>query len=296
MTELEWCKENAPDSLKNADEETLLSVMHDVYLETVGPVEEETLELNPINNNLDYIVIEMCKAFGNKIAVHGGYMMTKFLPDVARQTRYVDLDLYSADIETEVLDKLKRIAEELVSVGVIDSYRFGGKLNELTCCGIEMYKDNKKILSADIGLRDLSFGTKVYSLSVGDINAHVPERMVCDKMSAMLSDRRCRRSKDLYDIYYLTEVFNIDIEFVYNCTLECTMQVAWDNFPLSDEEVVALERAYGKLKVTSIYKDVDIHKPLFSEVFERLSVLVSRCKSVNRNVIWDCTLKDFRRC
>lgn len=115
MYRLEWCRENCPKLWRDLPDGELISKMTDAWeiaqldnkTESEEPMEEPSL--NTINNHLDYMVIELTKEFGNKLAFKGGYMLTKLLPNSARQTTDIDFSILSGEMYTSIKDTLTRI-------------------------------------------------------------------------------------------------------------------------------------------------------------------------------------------
>lgn len=61
--------------------------------ETIDPSELESVEYNPVNSQMDYMVLELVREFGDRLAFKGGYMLTKLIPDTTRQTTGVDFSI-----------------------------------------------------------------------------------------------------------------------------------------------------------------------------------------------------------
>lgn len=77
MTKLEWCRANAPEALKSMDDAELMDLMSEAFerfcsdKETIDPSELESVEYNPVNSQMDYMVLELVREFGDRLAFKG---------------------------------------------------------------------------------------------------------------------------------------------------------------------------------------------------------------------------------
>ena len=97
------------------------------------------------------------------------------------------------------------------------------------------------------------------------------ERILSDKLTAILSRKRFRRPKDLYDFYIITNAFDIDLkkltDYLY---LRTSPEELWSTYPFNDDVLHQYKNAYDKLSVTTINKTT-IQKPDYSVVIARVS-------------------------
>lgn len=122
--------------------------------------------------------------------------------------------------------------------------------------------------------------------------------MLADKITAILSIKRFRRPKDIYDLYCISETFDFEPYKVHDYILKRTNGVGaeWDNFPFSEVAIRKYEHSYNKLSVKSIYKVKEqLTKPSFVAVLERFSVIVNYVKNCDgNNFEWVHTAKYFK--
>lgn len=293
----EWCRKYAPKGLKGLEDENfLLSLMYPAYLrhiKEVGNITPKEIKfIKGINNELDYIVQVLRDEFGGSIAFKGGYMLTKYLGNVARQTSDVDFSIGSEELYERVKAKLVSVCNSLQRKGVIYSYKIKDTIAPKQSGGVDMYNDKGvKILGVDVGWHDISYGVERVSIDVGELNAFTVERMLSDKFSSVLSRKRFRRVKDLYDIYIITSNFDfipslVRVYMSYRLSLD-ELRDLFSKYPFSEEIIIQLGRAYDKLLVRSIYKDTYVDKPDFKVVLERFNTLVEGLMYYKESYTWD---------
>lgn len=278
MTRLEWCRANAPDTYADYSDEDLLRAMFESskeFEDEFEPDEEEqdNAELDPINSYLDEMVHVLVRIFGNKLAFNGGYMLTKLLPNVARQTTDIDFSIQSSDIYQDLIATMKRIGDKFVERGYIERYVIKETIKPTMSGGMDMYaSDGRKILGIDVGWHDITFGTTTVTIDQTSLRCFEIERMLADKVCAILSRKRFRRPKDIYDVYCITNCFNFSVEKVNQYILLRTNGAGadWQNYPFSDAVLVQYEKCYNSLKLASIYKEKQLDRPKFKTVMRRL--------------------------
>lgn len=303
MTKLEWCRENAPTLWKNLTDEELLARMDSMYKDTVGAssnntnVEIESVEYAPnkINEYLDYMVLELVREFGNKLAFKGGYMLTKLMRNTARQTSDIDFSILSDDIYEQIKIKLWSICNHLQSVGAIDEYSIKDNIEHFMSGGADMYKDGKKILGIDVGWHDISYGTVIRNVDIGELNSFEVERMLADKITAILSRKRFRRPKDLYDLYCISECMEFDAKVVRDYILRRTdgKDADWQNYPFNEKVLIEYEKAYNSLTIASIYSGVELRKPDFQSVIDRFYKVANGVQHGNILHRWSVTSHSY---
>ena len=301
MTEIEWCRVNAPTLWKDLSDEELIKKMHQQYMSLnfdASAESFESVEFDPsdINQCLDYMVLELNREFGNKLAFKGGYMLTKLMKTRARQTSDIDFSILSNEIYESIKTKLVAISEHLLALGVIDSYKIKETIQPTMSGGVDMYKNGVKLLGADVGWHDISYGTVIRNLDVGSLNSFEVERMLADKITAILSRKRFRRPKDIYDLYCISETMTFDAYKINSYILKRTegKGADWHNFPFSDDIIREYEKAYNSLKLVSAYSGEELVRPDFESVLDRFNEIAYRVKGPDFIYhIWDVDRKCF---
>lgn len=293
MTKLEWCRANAPEALANLSDADLLDAMESSY-QKFGKdeveAELESVEYNPINKQMDFMVLTLVREFGDKIAFKGGYMLTKLMPETARQTTDIDFSIASSDLYLSLIATMDKIGGFFVSQGMIDRYVVKQEIREFMSGGMDMYDSTgKKVLGIDVGWHDLSFGLTSTNIGITDVKAFTVERMLSDKVTAILSRKRFRRPKDIYDLYCITNCFDFDADEVNRCILIRTHGegAEWRNYPFNPDVVREYEKAYNKLALNSIVRGGELERPPFDAVMYRFNTICDHLRNPLGNEIWN---------
>jgi hypothetical protein len=233
------------------------------------------------------MVERLSGVFASSIAFKGGYMLNKILP-FSRMTQDVDFSLEEEKNYEKVKEVLASIAEEFKKAGIVSKYSIKETIAPRSSGGIDMYDDaGQKILGVDVGLHNISYGTRHYDIKFTEVNAFEIERMLSDKVIAILSRKRFRRSKDLYDLYAITSVFDVDFEKISKF-IELRGGAEWDNIPFSDDVLVQYKRAWDRLEVIdSMRTDEYLEKPNFEEAINRLYAFTGSIKYKREVTTWD---------
>lgn len=296
MTKLEWCRVNAPEALKSIDDEELMDLMSGAYesfcndKETIDPAGLESIEYNPVNSQMDYMVLELVREFGDKLAFKGGYMLTKLMPDTARQTTDVDFSIQNSAPYQQLLKSMERIGEHFKSIGECSSYKIKQEITPTMSGGMDIFDEyGRKFLGIDVGWHDITYGTVTTSIDICDLRAFEVERMLADKVSAILSRKRFRRPKDLYDLYCITNCFNFDANKVNEYILYRTQGAGadWQNFPFNEVMEREYKHAYDSLRLDSIRQGVKLEHVEFDLAYKRFNAIARRLQHVDGMFFWD---------
>lgn len=224
-------------------------------------------------------------------------MLTKLMTETSRRTADVDLSILSDEIYDDIKTRLTAIAEKLKHEGIIDRYKIKPEIKRTASGGITMYKNNIRIAGVDVGWHNLSYGVTVYETSVGKLYGFEIERMLSDKITAILSRKRFRRPKDIYDLLVITDAFDVDLrkilEYMTNRSNESGVQIEWENFPFSETVLCEYKTAYDRLVVESVYLNRILSKPEFEIAYERFGEIVIRLKA-GGNYTWSAQSRAFK--
>ena len=246
----------------------------------------------------DYIVLELAREFGNKLAFKGGYMLTKLIAESARSTVDVDFSIITDEIYEEIKVRLSAICDKFISDGIIDSYEIKQEIFPRRSGGVVMYKDGVNVMGVDVGWHDLTYGVTTYNIDGHDIQGFTVDRMISDKITAILSRKRFRRAKDLYDVYVISSSFNVDMASVMECIRNREESsgtlTEWSNYPFTEVILKEYKKAYDSLVIESVYMDRLVEKPTFEEVYERFSTFVE-CLLRDVDFVWDYSRRMMRR-
>lgn len=259
--------------------------------------EEETVvdccELNADSSSVDilnYIMLYLCKRIERRfVSFKGGFVLTQLIKE-ARRTTDIDFSISEKGQYEIVKDVLDSLGKELVSKGVFIGYEIKENITETSSGGIKFEKpDGSKSMGIDIGLHTLSYGVQEWEYKGYDCLRFEFERMLSDKISAIYSPKRFRRTKDLYDFYIITSNFDIDMDKLREyITLRDTIK--WEADPFREEVLVQYAIAYDKLNLIGT-DGYELSKPKFDDVIAQLSIFMRGYNDGSR--VWNFKDRKF---
>lgn len=102
--------------------------------------------------------------------------------------------------------------------------------------------------------------TKLYDINGIKFNGSSPMQMIADKIASVSSDKIFRRAKDLLDLFYFSNFFEIDTTVINQTIMKSNRTLGdFDAFFNRTDE---LKHAYDKYKI-----DEEINKPPFDVVY-----------------------------
>ena len=277
MNKLEWCRANAPDAIKDIPDDELLEYMESSW-EKFAPKEslknEPIVSLKEINSDINSMILTLLRIFGNESVFNGGYMLTKLIPDCASQTQDIDFSTQSSELYKSLINTMLAIGNKFVKDGIISNFKIKQTIVPHYSGGMDMYNaSGTKILGIDVSWSDMLLGTTKTVIDIGEVSALDVERMLADKIAALLSKKQFRCTKDIYDIFCITNCFDADLNKIRKYLYTRNVIVAWTNFLYSETVINDLKNAYDKLTLESIYSDAVLEKPEFSSVLGRFNVI-----------------------
>lgn len=294
MTELEWCRQNAPDALKGLSDRELVEVMHSSYtrfcVDRAFTINIDTMgfDLSDKQQRLDHLVMLATETLHDKMALKGGYLLSRILGDRGRKTQDVDFDVLDQKAYDYLIPTIEALGEYYIKSGLATEYKIRHDLSGDKSGGFTVYNDKVIILKCDICSENLSYGLSFTQIGEKEVQTFSPERILADKVLALLSEKRFRRSKDIYDVLCITDCFKCDARLInsYMRKRLTSTEGVWDDFPYSEEILTKMEVAYSKLRLSNI-KDEVIPKPDWSKVADRFMIFASKVKSPSKPYIWD---------
>lgn len=301
MTKLEWCRDNAPEALKNVPDEELLEVMRLAYERHGREVVEcecingVSVDLKTHSGQLDFMFQTLVTAFGDDLAFKGGYMLTKILNSgTARMTEDIDFSILTDEIYDNIKNKLQEIGDFFVNKGLVSRYEIKPKIEMTMSGGIKFYNAvGKNILGVDVGWHDITYGVTHYTIDNVSCKGFKPERMVGDKLLSILSRKRFRRAKDLYDLFIISEECDLNLALVHGCMRKRQdLDLLWSNWPFDSIVLREYKKAYEALNVVDVSGE-RIEKVPYEVAIDRLSCVVPKIKiSTPENMLkWDSKRK-----
>lgn len=236
---------------------------------------------------LDYMVLALTRNMTCSAAFKGGYMLNKILGGHSRLTHDIDLSIAKKGDYEGTKKILALIGDKFCQSGYISRYEIKEDIAERCSGGVDMYdQEGKKILGVDIGLHDISYGIRHYNIKFTDIEAFTVERMLSDKLIAITTRKRFRRTKDLYDFYAITNFFDIDYQKLRDY-IEKRGGAEWDNIPFNDNVLVQYKYAWDKLDLQSFNGVEQIEKPEFNDAINRFYKFALPLKYDENFTLWE---------
>lgn len=245
-------------------------------------------ELNTVDAVLDFIMSEICSGLNvSEIAFKGGYVLSKLLPEnQVRGTRDIDFSTARKAYYEDIKKVLASTGEKLIAAGVCKSYDIKEDIQETMSGGVKYsMKNGIANVGVDVGLHDISYGVTEVRLNGHDVNAFMFERMLADKISAMFTRKRFRRSKDLYDLYVITNHTDVDIQKLSEF-IKLRGELDYGLSPIREEIMEGYKHAYDMLDIDVNLSDYGNSKvkPSFEEVIDRARVIIL---NLDTNTIWN---------
>lgn len=230
---------------------------------------------------LDILVIGLFRrGWGDKLVIKGGWAMTKLFPNLARAT--VDVD--ACMLNTEDWYKLK---SDLCDICDTELSRYGYSMSKtkdpdpgFSSGRMKFITDRKtpygesRIIGMDVSIDPQSPRRAQIEFEGFLLNVPLFETMLSDKTTAMFSDKRYRRAKDLYDIYEIAISTQL-LSTVYVSQLDANE--FWGNYsnsPFSQDALLRLSDAWDKLELTSADRSHALKKPSFSVVINTFAEVI----------------------
>ena len=247
-----------------------------------------------LNACLDYIVVTIVSELQDKIVLKGGYLLEQLLPEEARQSQYVDFSIGNKEDYIKLKELMQKIAEHFIECGYVKSYSIKDDVYPTISGGIDMYDSNgKKILGIDIGLHEITYG--VHMTQINDIDTYVfdIERILSDKFIAILSRKRFRRPKDLYDFYIITNTFDFSLAKLRSCILKRTaFEDLFSTTPFSDTVLQEYRKAFNSLHLKSIV-GTDLPHVDFHCAIQRINWVIVAIQQYSDSKKWKATERTF---
>lgn len=236
---------------------------------------------------LDYMVIVITRRLQVTKAFKGGYLLNQLLHEHSRATHDVDFSIDDVQNYESVKEVLIDIGESFKKLGIITSFVVKENISPTSSGGIDFYEsDGRKILGVDVGLHPLVQGITSYDFKIATFNGFTVERMLSDKTIAILSRKRFRRTKDIYDFWVITNYFDVDLDTLSKMIIE-RGNAEWDNIPFNEDVIREYKRAWDKLQLVEYRTGAALFKPDFNEVIDRFYAVVTPVKAGKTGVFWN---------
>lgn len=148
---------------------------------------------------------------------------------------------------------------------------------------VALYNGVEYNLKIDMNVSPFNTITLTYLKSTG-MSAYDCDTMIADKISAICSQKVYRRSKDLYDLYVLSQIRQYSLSSLVN-----HIKVKRPEFFTSGVNMLVLQNYASLEHAYSKYKGI-LNKPSFEVVFKVCSSFIYpffNLGSINRNLYWN---------
>lgn len=234
---------------------------------------------------LDYISLVICRRLQIPKAFKGGYLLNQMLGAQSRQTHDVDFSISDENGYEQVKLIFKEIADNFLDSGIIHDYKIKPTISSTSSGGIDFFDElGHKILGIDVGLHSLSWGITSYNFEISELPGFTVERMLSDKIIAILSRKRFRRTKDLYDFWVITNNFDFDYQKLGRY-IELRGGAEWQNIPFDDAILTEYSKAWNKL-ILQTPSGTMLQKPEFNSVLERFYYVALALKGNEVHAYW----------
>ena len=194
-----------------------------------------------------------------------------------RMTTDIDSSWHGKNPTTDNIEELLRQALQPYGYDVSKVRNMEGSK---VSAGFRVLKDGIPITKMDIDIHKVNHSEK-YSFGTVEFTGVSVEEILSDKICAISNEHIFRRTKDLLDIYSLTQALNVSPLRVYETIKKSDNKLGdFAEFVINKD---LLGEAYSHLKVTN--------KPDFEEVYDNVSKYI---KEINK-VITEETNKDIQK-
>ena len=222
------------------------------------------------DNNLDtlYQIINNMQKLNIPIAVKGGLLLKASL-----QEHQSDIDRKTTDIDgnwlkqTPDMEEMRKNLEKAVQMSypdyqVITRRPYGEKQS----AGFHIVKDNITLTHIDIDVNKIT-PTRLYMINGIKFQGIPMEQVLCDKIAVLSSQQLMRRTKDLLDVYAITQNIPYDKQTV----IELLSNRKLGDFSTLYTQKYNIEHAYEKLRGVT-------NKPEFQQVYNSVT---NYCKNIS---------------
>lgn len=222
---------------------------------------------------LDYVVLVMSRHLvTSEVFKEAGllYVDVSKLPN----DEYTAATLQNRLYYIKIKNSLETIAEKFIEENVIASYDITDEIAPNTAGSISFYNSkNEKLISIIIKYNDLGFGTASYTFSFADLQRFGIERILADKIIAIITSKNLKRTKDLYDLWVLPISFNFSYSKLLDY-IELQGGIQCTDLAVNDDEFVPYAIPWDEFNIVDLNGN-PLEKPHFRDVLRTLNVLVS---------------------
>lgn len=234
--------------------------------------ETEVLALNvTAEERIMYSVMKAVYDSGIPISFKGSMVLKACLFEAGflDETRHtVDID---ANWNTDTPPTAEQMVESLqraINRGGMDyEVRLYRMYGEKRSAGFELVDRNTDeiLFTMDVDVNRPITPTQIYEVDGICFRGVSPLQMIADKVAVVSTDKVFRRIKDVVDLYYISKVFEFDVQKIYS-TLKCSERIMGDfqGFLQRKED---LRHSYDKFRFAG-----GVNKPPFDAVYREVKI------------------------
>lgn len=199
------------------------------------------------------LFVKMAEGIHDKVFLKGNILLNKLLPNSARTTQDLDFSVINPAIFNEYIKpRFIAFAEQVIDNGLADHYTVK-EMRDGNTGTISLYNGKELVYNIDVGnTKGLYCGIIEYTFNGTMVLGSSIDKILCDKLKAILSSRRLHRKKDLYNIYVIVKS---DLKFELNKVYELMIESSPDgyvkellrNYPFTEKGTADLNGAWGSL-------------------------------------------------
>ena len=185
------------------------------------------------------------------------------------ETRHtVDIDAnWNTDIPPTAEQMVESLQRAINRGGMDYEVRLYRMYGEKRSAGFELVDRNTDeiLFTMDVDVNRPITPTQIYEVDGICFRGVSPLQMIADKVAAVSTDKVFRRIKDVVDLYYISKVFEFDVQKIYS-TLKCSERTMGDfqGFLQRKEDLL---HSYEKFRFAS-----GVNKPPFDAVYREVKI------------------------
>lgn len=222
---------------------------------------------------LMYSVMKAIYDSGIPISFKGSMVLKACLLEAgfSEETRHtVDIDAnWNSDTAPTGQQMVESLQKALCNAGLELNVRLYRMYGEKRSAGFELTdgSTDEILFTMDIDVNRPTPPTRIYEVEDIKFCGVSPSQMIADKLSAISTEKVFRRVKDIVDLYYISKVFEFDVETIMQ-TLKCSNRKL-DNFDAFLHRSDELQHSYEKFRFSGC-----VNKPAFDEIYRSVKTYI----------------------
>ncbi len=255
---------------------------------------KELYNLNERDGLIDFIFIEIGKAFSDKCLFSGSINLTWYISKNYKYCKTMDISQFMNDMQNEISYRLNLLAQFFVDMNIAGAYEICESDNGDTKTTVNIYDTRgEAIINISMDWNPVNIEHPKFYVCNYDIMHENVEHVLARKIISLFSNKEDILAQDFYDVFVILRMFRVDINLVHEHIKECNLVFNSDllYWPVYDKTLNDIKDAYDYLWISSIYTGVyNVLKPDFKSVIELVSKFYKRLMHSsgkdNKECIW----------